>query len=96
MLESLIISYNSQLCSHADDLYLAFETADKAEVKMHFAIHVKAWRTWSYYRSMQYCYYIQCWMEVSAEFAEPAKRTPPKTSRTKSPTHNELRTRPMW
>jgi len=28
---------------------------------------------------------------------QPAKRTPPKTSRTKSPTHNELRTRrPMW
>jgi len=29
--------------------------------------------------------------------AQPAKRTPPKTSCTKSPTHNELRTRrPMW
>ena len=28
---------------------------------------------------------------------QPAKRAPPKTSRTKSPTHNELRTRrPMW
>jgi len=28
---------------------------------------------------------------------QPAKRTPPKSSRTKSPTHNELRTsRPMW
>ena len=28
---------------------------------------------------------------------QPAKRTPLKTSRTKSPTHNELRTiRPMW
>ena len=28
---------------------------------------------------------------------QPAKRTPPKTSHTKSPTHNELRTRrPMW
>ena len=28
---------------------------------------------------------------------QPAKRTPPKTSLTKSPTHNELRTRrPMW
>jgi len=27
----------------------------------------------------------------------PAKRAPLKTSRTKSPTHNELRTRrPMW
>jgi len=28
---------------------------------------------------------------------QPAKRTSPKTSRTKSPTHNELRTRRrMW
>ena len=28
---------------------------------------------------------------------KPAKRTPPNTSHTKSPTHNELRTRrPMW
>ena len=28
---------------------------------------------------------------------QPATRTPLKTSRTKSPTHNELRTRrPMW
>ena len=28
---------------------------------------------------------------------QPAKRAPPKTSRTKDPTHNELRTRrPMW
>jgi len=28
---------------------------------------------------------------------QPAKRAPLKTSRTKSPTHNELRTtRPMW
>jgi len=28
---------------------------------------------------------------------KPAKRTPPKTSRTKAATHNELRTRrPMW
>jgi len=28
---------------------------------------------------------------------QPAKRAPLKTNRTKSPTHNELRTRrPMW
>jgi len=28
---------------------------------------------------------------------KPAKRTPPKSSRTKAPTHNELRTRrQMW
>jgi len=28
---------------------------------------------------------------------QPAKRTTPKTSRTKDPTHNELRTRrPIW
>ena len=34
---------------------------------------------------------------LQAEVLQPAKRAPPKTSRTKSPTHNELRTRrPMW
>jgi len=33
-----------------------------------------------------------CW-----RFGAAAKRTPPKTSRTKSPTHNELRARgQMW
>ena len=44
---------------------------------MHFAIHVKAWWTWSYYRSMQYRYHIHCWMEVSGEFDTPAA-LPPK------------------
>jgi len=34
---------------------------------------------------------------VIVEEVQPAKRTPPKTSRTKAPTHNKLRTsRPMW
>jgi len=75
-----MVSYNSQLCSHADGLYLAFETADKAEVKMHFVIHVKAWQTLSYYSSMQYYYYyyIQGWMEVSGEFDTPVALTPEK------------------
>jgi len=64
-----MVNYNYQICSHANDLYLAIETAAKAEVKMYFVIHVKAWPTWSYYSSIQYYYYyIQCWMEVSGEF----------------------------
>jgi len=54
----------------------AFESVDKAEVKMHFAIHVKAWRALSYYNSTQYCFYIHCWMEVSGEFDTPAALTP--------------------
>jgi hypothetical protein len=58
-------------------LFLALETADKAEVKMHFPIHMKAWRTWSYYSSTEYCYYIQCWMEVSGEFDGPAEKELP-------------------
>ena len=34
---------------------------------------------------------------VAAVVLQPAKRTPPKTSRTKALTHNELRTRrPTW
>jgi len=65
-----MVSYNSQICSHADDLYLLIETADEAEVNLPFVLHVKAWRTLSYYCSMHYYYYycIQCWMEVSGEF----------------------------
>ena len=30
-------------------MFLAFATVGKAEVKMNFAIHVKAWRARSYY-----------------------------------------------
>ena len=38
--------------------------------------------------------YIGCMAQL---VLQPAKRAPPKTSRTKSPTHKELRTRrPMW
>jgi len=41
------------------------------------------------------CYFISLLM-CSTCF-KPAKRTPLNTSRTKSPTHNDLRTRrPMW
>ena len=37
-----------------------------------------------------------CSMQAEAQL-QPAKRAPLKTSRTKSPKHNELRTRrPMW
>jgi len=73
-LDSLIVSYNSQLCSDAADLYLAFETADNKELKLPFSINVKPWRIWSYYSSTQYYYYyyyyyycIQCWMAVGGE-----------------------------
>jgi hypothetical protein len=71
----IINRYNSQLCSHADDLFLAFETAGKAEVKMHFAIHVKAWRAWRYYSSTEYFYYVQCLIEVSGESDTPTALT---------------------
>jgi len=43
---------------------------------MPLAIHVKAWWAWNYYSSTEYCYYIQCGMEVSGEFDTPAALTP--------------------
>ena len=54
----------------------------------------------SIFRSLRLCWWITTSVVLfSVRFAgfQPAKRTPPKISRTKAPTHNELRTRrPMW
>jgi hypothetical protein len=54
-------------------LFLAFETADKAEVKTTFASNVKAWGAWSYY---SYTLLYSVLEEVSAEFEAPAALPP--------------------
>jgi len=62
--------HNSQFCLYADVLFLLFQTTYKSEVKMTFAVHVKAWRAEIYCRSTHF--YIQHWIAVSAEFDGPA------------------------
>ena len=54
-------------------MFLAFEITYKAEEKINFAPHLKAWRAWIYYISMQFD--IQHRIEVSVECDIPAALT---------------------
>jgi hypothetical protein len=54
-------------------LLLAFEITYRAEEKINFACHLKAWRAWIYYISMQFD--IQYGIEVSVECDVPAALT---------------------
>jgi hypothetical protein len=67
--------HNSQFCLYVAVLFLSLQTTYKSELKMTFAIHVKAWRAEIYYRSTHF--YIQHWTAVSVKFDGPAA-LPPK------------------
>jgi len=65
--------HNSQLCLYAAVLFLSLQTTYKSELKMPFAVHVKAWRAEIYCRSTRF--YIQHWIAVSVEYNVPAALT---------------------